>query len=54
MPVHKSNLDGINSQSILPETDIFFKDCLMLPMHPLLLDQEVNFVIKNNAFENQN
>ena len=30
MPVHDSNLDGINKQSILPETDIFFKDCLFL------------------------
>ncbi len=46
MPVHESNLDGIDSQSILPETDIFFKECLMLPIHPLLSDQEVHFVIK--------
>ena len=46
MPVHKSNLHGINPHSNLHETDIFFKDCIMLPMHPLLSDQEVNFVIK--------
>lgn len=46
MPVHQSNLPGINSQSMLPKTDKFFNDCIMLPIHPLLLDKEINFVIE--------
>lgn len=46
MPVHQSNLSNIKKDCYLPETDRFFKECLMLPMHPLLSNEEINFVIK--------
>ena len=46
MPVHKSNLSGINPDSKLPLTDKFFEECILLPLHPLLSNEQVNYVIE--------
>ena len=44
-PVHQIKKLNFN-KTILPNTDKFFKECLMLPIHTFLTDRQVMYVVK--------
>jgi dTDP-4-amino-4,6-dideoxygalactose transaminase len=43
VPVHHMHFLGFRQR--LPATDLFFKRCIMLPMHQMLSDDDVDYVI---------